>query len=508
MAITVLQSPAAVGFAKNELLYELRTNNILQTGGLEASHNLEMTGFPAQGDTFQLAWNNGLINLEFEFDGTPDDSGLQLPTGSGVLNDYLDDELIPALRSNYLLNRDYSIYRSGSRIYFAARLTGPEYDLNFIADNYAWNNGFTQSFSGISSVERPNFRFLMQLFFRWVGDADWNTLEWERIPIDRISFFDVSRVIGTLEKLLLPAPDRNTIMNINAQVIEYYVAVAEKFGDDSVVQKLTTLDTLRALPGGWNDRDFKAFGPGPDLDKFLTHRRNVRIRPGQPLFLSWYNNHANTDWYFEVDYLSYGQSVHSDVLYDFSCNQGECRLFPCSYELAMDGQALAEEITGLRFWIRDQALQDPTTEAISFTIDHGQAMDEIVLAYKNGMGFFETVAFTGTIQQLTEVTHAEAEVEPEYQASYENMRNPVINKKRIQSLVLHTGYLGTSEAEVFVDLLMSNMVWLIVNNSYWPCNIAAGKHGVRETDSGARNSYAVEVTLIQDKNYSDVGDRI
>lgn len=512
MAITFLQEPKQVSLAGNPVVYKLQSNGMMQANGRKAIHIMELTAVPPASETWKMTWLNGSVDLDFiTINGVADNSGTQIPSGSGILSFYIDTVFIPALLNNYYLDRDFSIYRSfGNTVFFEAKQEGTEYNISFTSGAHSWNNGFVQTQSGINPVPKPNFRLLLQLFFKMKAAADYHHIQLERVPVGNISVFDLSQVLSTLNQLILPSPDVNTPQNVSDQRIDYYIKVAEAYGDSLQVQKQTSKQVLYALHGGLSQRDFTAINFNDDiLPNFLTYRKRQKVGLQQPVFLTYFNNAVDTAFNLKVEILAGGTSIHTATLFAFNCNQYDQKLLPCSYALATDGVDLGGNLVHeYRLWVERQSDDVGVSDVVSFEPDLQKPVDEIILAYQNGLCALETYRFTGTNSLFSSNKHEQSSRVSAHDTAYQDRGEVVFDKSSQHSFQLHSGFLDKDESYLFQDLLQSKKVYLIKALKYLPVTIQAEKHQVKQTSSGRLNSYQITISLIPEKHFSHVGDSL
>ncbi len=509
MSITIDTSPDAVALAKNDLIYKLSTNNLYAGNGDEAIHSWELTGFPANLDTFDLSWFGGAISLTFTFRNVVGDSGLDLPTGSGNLTNYITDTLIPALKENYLLDRDFRIYFLINKIIFESRVKSPDFDLIYQSNPYGWDNGFVQTQAGIDPELRPGFRMLVQLNYRWLGEQDWRTAELERTPAEDVALINLKSVLSNLKKHSVPDLTGQVVVNEDDRILEYFIRYGEAFGEPLVVQRMKADSVKLALRAGFNQLDFEDLVLADSFLNFLTSRETARIRENQPYYLSFFNNTQNSAWELKVDLMENGESFNLRTLYSFNCPNNGLRRLPVNYSKAIDGVNLnGHTVTQIRYFLLEQGELEPDGHIINLYIDRNSHPDEIYLLYVNHWGCFETVFFCGEITENTLVFEDSAELIDDPETPNKTRMPAVFNKKYQRQLVIHSGYLSRDESESINDLINSDMIWLINEEVLIPVSVKPDNHPVTSTNNMKDHAYTLTLILNSEQNFSDVGNRI
>ncbi len=421
MALTIEHSPEEVSLSRNPVVYEFRTNNLYSNAGREASHFWQFSALPNAGDQARFQWLDGAVDLTFTFDPSPDDSGLELPTGAGTVISYLATVLIPALRLNYYIDRDFNLSQSNDRIFFDAKEKGPAYDILFTSGIF--NFSFTVSQAGISPVERPNFRLLLSILYRYRGASDWERVEWERVPIDNRVAFDISPLIGALDKMILPPANASTVQSLNAQMCEFQVATAEAFGSPVSVKRLSLQGQALALNGGYSEQDRLEHSFIADwVPNFLTWKESFKVTHDQPAFLGFLNNTIYTNFWVIIKLFGASGSLGERVAISFSAQKNDLKMIPCHYSLAIAGQNLAEEVQYYEVWVQRQNTTQLISNKIRFDVRTNPGIDTIFIAYKNSFGVMETASFIGAKELSTDIKALVSQAKRSYNSSYQASR--------------------------------------------------------------------------------------
>lgn len=506
MSLSVLHQPAARSLVKNPVVFELSTNNEMATTGVATVQTLSPQSIPSDGDTFQIAWLNGSVDLTFTFRSIPDNSGLELNIGSPAnLADFVENVFLPDLLANYYLNRDFEIsYAGGSVIDLEARHLGAAYEFTFTAGPLVMLHAITTP--GVDPVLRENFRIISEFRGRYNGDVSWQNAELELIPINSKVVFDYAPLLKAFDKLVLPNLLSTSAIDVSEQVIEYEARFAEAYGLTMPVQRVLSQPLMRGLWGGYNTRDRLAVVWQDDVfPKFLTHRQKVYLRETQPYFLSFWND----------DQVRVGQKLIANLIYTDGTaavktietvvlSAYELIYYPVGFnrlQLAADpNKTVASAYCYL------EGLNDE--DGVDIVINRKPVPAETFLAYRNAYGMLEVQCFTGQVLKTLEVEHEVVDLLKRWDTPYEEPRQISFNKELIYGLEINSGNFSPNQAELLADCLSSDRHYLIVNNRYVPVVLKAEAYEIGETRRGSFNQFSLTLIFRNEDNYSDVGDRI
>lgn len=508
MALTLQHSPEAVSLSRNPVVYEFSTNNLLSNAGESASHYWQFSAVPNAGDQARFQWLDGAVDLTFTFDPSPDDSGLELPTGSGTVVAYIANVLIPALKLNYYIDRDFTLSQSNDRVFFDAKEKGPAYDILFTSGNF--NFSFVISQAGVDPVKRSNFRLLLSIYYRYRGASAWERVEWERVPIANKVAFDISPLLQALDEIILPATNLMTVLGLNAQVCEYQVSAAEAFGSPVSVQRLTEQGLALALNGGYSEQDRLEHSFLADwAPNFLTWKSAFKVAPDQPAFLGFLNTTIYTNFWVTVKLYGANGSLGERAALTFSAQEHDLKMIPAHYGFAIDGQNLNEEVLYYEIWVQRQNTTQLISNKIRFNLRWESTIDTIFLAYKNGFGILETVSFIGSKELNTEVKAMVSQAKRSYDSAYTDAGLSTYQLSKQDSFVVRSGYLSSDEVHRMQDLLLSSKRFIVIGQDYVPVHIESfEKVSTYQSLNKTLYTLELELRLIPDQNFSYAGNRI
>ena len=506
MSLTVSRVPGDQNLVKNPVVWEMSTDNEFSTDGVVVQQTLELNVIPSDGDTLSLEWLDGGRDLTFTFRNSPDDSGLELDRSGAHANvaSYIQNLLLSELRSNYLLNKDFDIsYQATNKVLFTAKENGESYEFTFNSDG-VYAPTFTITQNGVDPEVRDNFRVVAELAARYDGDSDWQKAELEMVPIDSEVIFNFQHLLQAFDKLVLPNLNTAVPVNASEQVIEFQTRFAEAFGTTISVQRSLQYATKYGVYGGLNLRDRLGVNfESAVLPEFLTHRYNTSIRESQPYFLAFWNGaseQVNEDVTAALTYTD--GSTATKTLYTKTFLAYGLYLLPVKYSLLA---ALADSGKTVKSAVIKTGGQ---LSGARLNIDRTNAKDETIIAYRNAFGVLEIECFTGEVLKTFETKFEEADVWRKWDASYQEARMVNYGGKQIYGLSINSGWFSKDRAELLADLLSSDRHYLVLNGKYLPVRLKADEFEISQTRRGSFNSFQLDISFLEDQNYSDVGDRI
>jgi|GEM_PF-2084599 len=512
MSVSVENSPEEVCLAKNPVVYELESNNVFSSVGTTARHRMEITSLPTNGDTWNFKWLNDGIDLTFTFTtGSLGNSGLNLPIGGANANEFVDDYLLPALRNNYYINRDFTVYRNAGFTYWEAREAGTDYDISFTSGPQAWNNGFIQDRAGVDKASRDNFRIILELYLRYSGESVFKRLERNKVPFENKVLFNLSETLRSRNKFLLPEPDRLTVFDSEAQNTEFYVRYGEAFGDPLEVQKMTDGPVLKSIVGGLNLRDSRSVSFFNDLtDDFLTWNKAPKLREDQPYFLTWINATIYTGFWLMMDLFEQdGTLISQRLVLNFTLPINEQVTLPAHYTRATTGATLnGATVDHYDVYLQRAGTTQLVSSKIRVQIDRAPIPDIGYIAYRNNLGAIEYFAMRGEKEVMVSLQQKIAMLQERFDDDYSAIGDAVYNTRLVEKMTLYTGFLTKDESYAFIDLLSSEQRYLLVGAVYLPISLAENNYSIASTNSDENNSHSVTVSLREEENFSDAGNRI
>lgn len=481
--LSIQSKPSLFAFTGNELVYKIKTTNRFSSQGTPAILFISVTDpGPLNGETMTIGWMD--YSLQFSFNDTPDESGLQLPTNPGVnLENYLQ-LLIDALKTNYLLSKYYDITIESGSIQIRSKAWDSLFA--FTAFESASNLVLINATQPSGKVAREGYKIMV----RPVMDGE--VLSEERVSMyeendEQIAKFDISDYLKSIGASFPFPGETGTIVHDSPDLKKCWIEYAEYY--ENTVRKILSAessDFFYTLPGGIDKRKLRelnddgktAFEYIRDRVDFLTHqplRKYVLLNQHEVLSYLVTDSNIQTltvkieaKWNSGEEVEFNAESVQAGFMqlkdFDFT---------PFRLNLSNkdpNGQRIPDSF---RFWLVDQNNEIKTVPRTYFIKDKTRYIHQFI--FRNSMGRYDTVCMTGkaartakTNREVLTFNRSDADL------TVRQFQQKHSSSKEQQSLKVNTGYLDkvTPQPDVYRDYLrefqLSREVYEIVNGELYP----------------------------------------
>ncbi len=288
--ITVTRQIPDYAHAENPMLLYCQTDNMQAAAGAFAQFRIELdttaTGL-ADNETVTL----NLLNTSITFTAktAPDASGLQVNVRQmGDSDQQYMERLAQDLHANYILNVNYryevTIIGGKWTIVFTARQRGAVYSLDSGTQSVAIFN--VSGTNGTDPQLRPSFKLAcITWYFGPSGFPE--VLGEDRLTPDSQgrAVFDISAWFRSLLRSEYQWPMVNNAVIRFAMSQPYYNTLAEVYGENPVVQKVTQLAPKTVITGALDkqyfEQRYRAYEPYPASQEqfFVTEKDILHDRP-------------------------------------------------------------------------------------------------------------------------------------------------------------------------------------------------------------------------------------
>lgn len=422
MAATVDTAPRNLSLSKDDNYLVLSTD-LIQFDPAQVTLNCGSAAAPLAGQTLSMAWEG--ISLLFTFAASPDNSGLQLPLRSGgeSADDYRD-RLEEAFRENETLTRYWQIVNSSANqvIRFRYRSAQP---IEVTVESTATGMAASQDGAGSFPSNEENLRALVQLF----DDLDLNqeaalvSLENDyetRSPYQ--SIFNL-RNLAPVQPFIPPGSSlADTVAGVNDYNVlvatgayaHLYFRYADKYGTPPQAEALKKGDIFYVLYGGsaatspgiLNGTNIRWLCHAYYDEDGMRYRKPVTLEQPDYLFF-WVNQNGLTVGVQLRVYYSDGTTDEIPVPGTSPMALAPNTLYCFPAGARQMGIMEAPEYNNKTAVAYDVRLTNSTYQVPLFQLQY-EILEEcpswqITLAYINGVGGLETVAFTGKTNYNYEV---------------------------------------------------------------------------------------------------------
>lgn len=497
MTLSLIKSPAAVSLAGNDILFKINTDNRYSSAGIKANLGLTWASGDVNGKVFTLSWGNN--EVDFTCATTPDGSGTQYPPYvSGDVNAWAES-IVPYIRANYLLSRDFVISWNAAYnvIQIQAYYKGAEYSLTL--DEGTSNVSEDINESGTDPVARDFYQLICAVWLPGDDPEDYILLGEDRLTPDADGncSFKIQEYLKPEVSFSFQWPEGydTFIFQNTGIIILFFVEYAETY-DGEVKRLYSTENTVTYAFLGGIDRNRQADlneQDKPFLDQliyrkdFLTWQpREMIINQYQPVklsFLVWDENQTTLKLKIKVFFTD---KTDTTVTKTISCTQYE--VFECilSYQKLGMG-SYVKTVSYYEVWIDDQ---DNTRKSVSryFYIDYNYYEDERIFIFQNSLGCADVIRFTGITETNVELERTSAEKINQEGFTWQDFDIQDFDNMEVQRFSFNTGWLNnlSSRPKQLADYLrefyLSPRIYEMVNNRLYPVRIITKKQFITKTD--------------------------
>lgn len=480
--------------AGDPVVARLASNNQVTNQGGRAWYEFRFTANEANNRWFSLS-SPGAGTFTFTFKTSPDaNSPVELPLQGALTQAAWLTLVRKVLESNFYLMEHYTVRDSnngGPAILLEAIKHGIAFQITANAGTCV-NLALVTSNTGANRSQRDNFRILVETYvrqnlnFRRKGTGDLLAVDVDGIGFAQVEAYLEERPINQFAWPPLPinpASFRNQLANAA------YIRWAESYGMPEQIQRLTSGDEFVVLQGRLpNKRKVSFYNQYANWQayfqqtkRFLTWQPLVKeVYADQPEKLYWFHFYEDRPQYkIRVRrVLQNGTSTTIDYLAGLvGTPYTVCEIETSPSILAPGISNLAE----LHVWI---AANDNTIlSAIQSYIIKPKPAQVQYFFFENSFGAFDTVAFTGVVEESDDYQREVEEVyQPQtFRAGARRMRS--FRTEQREEFTTHSGYTTDNEIiDWYDDLLNSPAPYEVVGNQLHEVVIESGKVLKRRTE--------------------------
>ncbi len=511
MPISVTTEPPTFSFTENPILIEMTTTEHVAIAGVAGRWLLTWsTGF-TQG-VFQFRWLNNSIVLEMALVAAPDSSGLQIKY-STLASGFIGTDFVPAMKRNYLFDRDFEIEQIGSdRVQITARNVGVEYTLAVQGLSGYAAPVLSTIFPPVTQTYKENYKLGAHLRYNRLGGTAYTEALLELEPLSGKVTFDLASFLnGDIPDSPIPAYSLPGMLNLPEKVIEYYLEYFEGYGVPFYWKIKNSYQKKYALHGGfrWADTfensvmtDFLALTGR----YFLSWKPLVRkMAAGQRDYLSVVNMTNATKVRLKVEFLFVDATTA--VVNSYTLNTGEFHYItvPLFYDYLAGLNNTGKEVVEIRVWLATDPSGAKVTEKLTLVLADDNVPVEISeILYRNSLGAYEVVTLTGNTTHIYEGQNERATQKKDKPLYTHDRRSVVLDNSYVIGVTISSGWRTKEEISVMVDFFNSEETYLAINKKWVPVIMNPPSGELHNSLSDGTNSMAIECLFEQENNYSNV----
>lgn len=260
--VTINQYPQDLSAAGNPVIIELRpsASSFYETQGVKAAMSIRFNELLSAGDAYTITYQNGARVVKFTAANVPDDSGYQIPVGTGTIQSWLV-EVIAAMRANYWINKHFIVWQDDTMINLEAIEFGSEYTIDLYVGTL--DMGIISETAGEDRQVRENYLLGLQIYMVERGQNIFVLEEKNSVSISPVGL--IYKIWDIAEILKSQLSSSFEFFPVNKYIVrdqmckQYFFKYFEQFGPNSEPQKLTTVSGKYAFGGAVSNYKFGDF---------------------------------------------------------------------------------------------------------------------------------------------------------------------------------------------------------------------------------------------------------
>ena len=433
MAINITSRPNPVELGRNNVRFNVVTDNMYATHGVKASVNLNFTGScPLQGENFTLSYTDlDGVNHSFNYIFMVNPGGINLGSfqietisPGDFVDDYVQGIVIPKLQENFYFLRDFIIsFYSGSAtdatVLIQAKTAG---GFPIVTAGVCTGLTFSPVVTGVYPIVRENFMLLCQVFVEQVHLSGY----FEPVALldgfcnsSGQSVFNLESVLKSYLGANLFALNANTIAYCANLLKRYHIWLTEWYGSPPVENRYVRepvdpsqyYSVMNAYLKGdvYPQNNFYANYINSSTQKFLTNVPNpCPLTINQPFYLYLYLKNDNS-FHVKVT-LYYTDSTFEaipHIVFSGSSHPGQVVIIPAGYAALDIDSFKAVGKTVLKYSI--QLAYDSgadVSEVRTFLLTENSLFNKF-FAFRNRLGATDVIACTGIFKRSIKTTRSQ-----------------------------------------------------------------------------------------------------
>lgn len=469
--LTLTTQPESLSFSGNPMVFKLKSQVYLDNPGASFIGHLDTTQSFNAGKKICFSFADEYVEMLAVV--KPNDSGDQFSADGKVK--HTATELAPYFSANYTLNKYYIIEAIGSKIVFTARKLGTFF-------NWRPDPALTVHTVGIDRADRPNFKFLFELFFRKHDAKAFEKIYAEQIaqdtPFSGIATIDVSRNLDAMLDYDIPNLSSKGHIMCNNSKGEYFCQFAEIYGSPPKVHKVTRSAIKHVVKGGLSHIGFKTktllkllspYQNDLSKDHFLKEGpRVIPILEAQPETLSFINTRQTTDKLRLAKYIVYIDGNSSLIYTDELAVKQYDKLTFLTGANTLDN---SKEIKEYTCYLVNQLLE-PISEKITYRINRDFQGIARYFAYTSSLGGIDVLPTYGHGTEECEL-HSQTAIRaktPEYELHHSSRSTYNLHLKR--KFTVSTGWLSKRRFNLLADFFLAEKKFIVKNVVLLPITVS------------------------------------
>jgi len=468
MSLVVTKEPADIAFAGDAMYVELFSQRIDRDQ--IANISISISGSLAEGDTFNLIWNN--YELNFVALQTDPDDGLRLPLQGSLSDSQYRAIIISVFNRNATFRRFWVATEEGTAVVLTYRSTD---ELTPVVEGSApnFNTSITPS-TGPVDVEN----YAAHILTTEVTDDGENDLLRDESPFDistSRTYFDISEAFNLTPHL----PDLTSFVpfgeyqygEATSAFAEYNFYYAEKFGSPAEIKKLIPRNTKTVIHGSLAADTLEQFFSVSATKDLICHDylSTKIISPNKVEWLYIFTQQNRGDVYPNavITYDDGTTEIRQPSASRQVINLENDKLYWIASGLRQMGITtnVNKNAIGYRFRLSNSALTLHYT-SVEYRFDNRCLPNDRMLLVENGLGGCETVRLVGKQSEGYQSTKENLQIvrTPEWTISDGDIQS--YNHRGQRTYTINTGWMDDRDQAERLRQLLLGQVWFVDEKNY------------------------------------------
>ena len=476
MAVTITLQPEQIELSRGPYRVHASSDAYATTVGAQCIVVLGSLELAGAGDSMAIIWPAAASGPNFIFSNTPTGQQIKVIASGQDVNEWIDSEVLPVMRSDARLV-DFEIDRSASSVIMKAKNYGADYELDISFTGFAGTKVYSQH--GVDAVVRTDLRLRMRVHVIDI-EGNSNASPWamyDVIPYQPnettlvgIVEVDLTKIVDGLLESRFPEAGLTTPGEWDHN--RAFVEVAEHYDDGSTDpwSRQPVRTSLRIVAKGEmasRDRATSFYSRFFVGKRFLTNRvSGVKVWKDIEDWLFYYHDQSTSaDRNVKAKVYYTNESNEETDLHTYTDINMKCRMIPCGFEQAgLD--ALSPTLTPYKYeiWVQTSGGTILVNKQVFWLLDEDDTSAGI--HYINAYGFADTLPIEGDHAFAIKANRELADVALPKEVNRETLKEMSYDRSITPELVVQSVPLTSDELAGYMDVALSKHVLYELAGTY------------------------------------------
>ncbi|MFM9983851.1 MAG: hypothetical protein ACKVOK_01375, partial [Flavobacteriales bacterium] len=476
MAVTIINQPQLIELSRGPYTVRASTDAYATTVGAQCIVVLGSLDLAGAGDSMAISWPAALSGPNFVFSATPTGQQIKVIAAGQNVNEWIDSEVLPVMRSDARLT-DFEIDRSSSTVIMKAKNYGAAYELDISFTGFAGTKTYSQH--GVDAVVRTDMRLRMRVHvIDMEGNSNaspwamYDVVPWQPNETTLVGLVDVdlTKILdGMLESVF---PEAGLSTPAEWSHTRAFVEIAEHYDDGSTdpwsYQPVRT--SLKVVAKGeMASRDRATFYYSRMFvgKRFITNRASgIKVWRDLEDWLFYYHDQGDTsDRNVKAKVYYTDGTTQETTLETYTDLHLKCRIIPCGFEQA-SLETLAPSLIPYKYeiWVQTSGGTTLVNKFVFWLLDEDDT--SACIHYINAFGLAETLPIEGDHSFNIKGARELADVALPKEVNRETLKEMSYDRSMTPELVVQSIPLTSDEIAGYMDVALSKSVMYEIASSY------------------------------------------